>query len=165
MTTSRPRGWRTTTRRCVVEGSDRALAVLAHASIGFGIVIGVGFITGIIINALVWLRSRHSPFVAMHAEQAGSYQVFVLVTTVLMAAGLVGAAWSTLSGLLFEEAQVVVPIGVSGVAVLVLLPLLVLWYFGTILLGLYGALRVAAGKPFSYPVFGAWARRHLPDVR
>jgi hypothetical protein len=41
------------------QGADRGLAVLAHASIGFGF-FGIGFLLGIAINAVIWLRSRKS---------------------------------------------------------------------------------------------------------
>ena len=43
----------------------------------------------------------------------------------------------------------------------VLTPVIAAWYFGTIAYGLYGGLLVAAGKDFSYPIFGRWARRRL----
>ena len=42
---------------------------------------------------------------------------------------------------------------------LALVPLFIVWYIGTILYGLYGALRISRGHSFWYPFFGAWARR------
>ena len=42
-----------------------------------------------------------------------------------------------------------------------LVPLFAVWFFGTILYGVYGGIVVAAGGDFSYPIFGPWARRRL----
>ena len=37
--------------------SDRALAVLAHAAIGFGLV-GIGLVASIVISLVIWVVSR-----------------------------------------------------------------------------------------------------------
>src|SRR5687767_299698 len=79
--------------------TDRVLATLAHAAIGFGF-FGIGFLLSLAISGVIWVISRRSPHVAVHAEQAGAYQVFVLVVNVVVIVGwlvaavaLFGAGW------------------------------------------------------------------------
>src|SRR3712207_8168808 len=62
--------------RRAIEGTDRGLAVLAHASIGFGF-LGIGFLLGLAINVIIWLRSRRSSYLAVQSEQAGAYQLAI----------------------------------------------------------------------------------------
>jgi hypothetical protein len=115
---------------------------------------------GLAINLVIWLRSKRSPVVELHAEQAGAYQLAVLLINIALvglwiglAVGVIGTGdvrlgsmpvWQPLTGLLC-----------------LLTPITAVWYFGTILYGIYGGLLVAAGRDFSYPVFGPWARRRL----
>jgi uncharacterized Tic20 family protein len=139
---------------------DRRIAAIAHLSIGFGVIIGVGFLLGLAINLVIWLRSRRSPFVELHAEQAGAYQLAVLLTNVV----IIGI-WIGVVILLMGESEV----GAGQLSIrqilmgmwCALLPFQVAWYFGTILYGVYAGLVVAAGRDFSYPIFGPWARRRL----
>ena len=144
--------------RRAVEGSDRALAVLAHASIGFGLV-GIGFLLGLAINGVIWLRSRRSSFVNVHAEQAGAYQLAVFLINVglvlILGASGVYLAFAPSS---LGPAELSSPQVLAGLW-LAVLPLALLWYVATIVYGLYGAWKVARGREFWYPVFGAWARR------
>lgn len=134
------------------------MAVLAHASIGFGFV-GIGFLLGLAINGVIWLRSRRSSLVNVHAEQAGAYQLAVFLTNVALVVtfGLSGLylafAPSTLGPAELTSSQVL-----AG-AWLALLPLALLWYIASIGYGLYAAWKVARGHEFWYPIFGAWARR------
>jgi uncharacterized Tic20 family protein len=146
------------TRRYAVEGADRGMAVLAHASIGFGFV-GIGFLLGLAINAVIWLRSRRSSYVNVHAEQAGAYQLAVLLINVALV-----VVWLLILVYVFVGDSEVGPgqLSLRQIAAglwLALIPPFAVWYVGTILYGLYGALRVAHGREFWYPVFGAWARR------
>lgn len=145
--------------------TDRALAVLAHAAIALGF-LGVGFLLSLAINAVLWLVSRHRPHVAVHAEQAGTYQLLVLVVNVAVV-----AAWLAASAALFGRVVIAPPGDSDGaggatpwaVALwLLAVPAFALWYVGTIALGLLGALRVARGHPFWYPLVGPWARRKHP---
>lgn len=148
-------------RRTVIEHVDRRIAAVAHLSIGFGVVIGVGFLLGLAINLVIWLRSRRSPFVEYHAEQAGAYQLTVLLTNVLVVVGwLVGAGYLALGGSSVALGSVPLNHVLAGLGCVVV-PAFVLWYVGTIAYGLYGGLLIAAGREFSYPVFGAWARRRF----
>src|SRR3954471_16599286 len=71
-------------QRLVGEG-DRRVAAVSHLSSGFGLLIGVGFTVGLAINLVIWLRSRRSSFVELHAEQAGEYQLVVLLVNLLIA--------------------------------------------------------------------------------
>jgi hypothetical protein len=139
---------------------DQRIAAVTHLSIGFGVVIGVGFLVGLAINLVIWLRGKRSPVVEYHAEQAGAYQLAVLLINlglvalwIALAAGTIG-----LPNLRFWSTPLWQPL--AGLWC-VLTPMIAVWYFGTILYGLYGGLLVAAGKEFSYPVFGPWARRRL----
>ena len=146
------------THRRAIEGTDRGLAVLAHASIGFGLV-GIGFLLGLAINAVIWLRSRRSSYVNVHSEQAGAYQLAVFLINVALV-----AVWLVVLVYAFIGDSTLGPGELSGRQIaaglwLALIPIFAVWYIGTIVYGLYGAWRVARGREFWYPVFGAWARR------
>ena len=145
-------------RRRATEKADRGLAVLAHASIGFGL-FGIGFLLGLAINFVIWLRSRRSSYVSIHAEQAGAYQLAVFVLNIVLVAGwVVMLLFVFLGPSEIGEGQLSVRQIMAGLW-LALIPLFAIWYVGTIAYGLYGALRVAAGREFWYPIVGAWARR------
>jgi hypothetical protein len=139
---------------------DRRIAAVSHLSIGFGIIIGVGFLLGIAINLVIWLRSKRSTFVEYHAEQAGIYQLVVLLSNVLIVAIWVGVVVMLMGDSEIGSGQLSVRQILMGMWC-ALLPLQIAWYFGTILYGVYGGLVVAAGGSFSYPIFGPWARRRL----
>jgi uncharacterized Tic20 family protein len=141
---------------------DQRIAAVCHLSIGFGIIVGVGFLVGIAINLVIWLRSKRSPVVEYHAEQAGTYQLTVFLINVALvvlwvafAVGVMGAPDVRLGSIPLWQ-----PLAGSWC---LLTPAIAIWYFGTILYGLYGGLLVAAGKEFSYPIFGRWARGRLGD--
>lgn len=139
---------------------DRRIAAVAHLSIGFGIIIGVGFLLGLAINLVIWLRSRRSTFVEYHAEQAGAYQLTVFLLNVLIVAVWIAGLFPLLGGSEIGLGEISLRQIVAGLWC-ALVPLVVLWYFGTILYGVYGGLIVASGGNFSYPKFGPWARRRL----
>ena len=152
-------------RRRATEGADRGLAVLAHASIGFGLV-GIGFLLGLAINFVIWLRSRRSSYVSIQAEQAGAYQLAILVINVVLI-----VVWVAMLLFVFlgpseiGEGQLSIRQIFAGLW-LALIPLFAIWYVATIAYGLYGAARVASGREFWYPIFGAWAQRRAEkDVR
>jgi len=139
---------------------DQRIAAVAHLSIGFGVLVGVGFMLGLVINLVIWLRSQRSPVVEYHAEQAGAYQLSILLINVglvglwiAMAVGVIGGPDVSIGSVPLWQ-----PLAGSWC---VLTPLIAAWFFGTILYGVYGGLLVAAGKDFSYPIFGPWARRRL----
>lgn len=136
---------------------DQRVAAVAHLSIGFGVIVGVGFLLGLAINLVIWLRSRRSLVVEYHAEQAGAYQLAVLSINV----GLIGAWVAVLVLGMGNYGLGGLSFGQILTAMLCLLPFEIIWYVGTIALGVYGGLVVAAGREFSYPVFGPWARRRL----
>jgi uncharacterized Tic20 family protein len=155
--------WRSFAGRKLMSHVDRRVAAVAHLSIGFGIVVGVGFLLGIAINLVIWLRSKRSPFVEFHAEQAGAYQLVVLITNVL----IVGI-WLGVIVMLMGDSEV----GAGQLSIRQILmgmwcalaPLHLAWFVGTILYGLYAGLVVAAGGDFTYPIVGPWARRRV-DAR
>jgi len=148
-------------RRSVIDHVDRRIAAVAHLSIAFGVFIGVGFLLGIAINIVIWLRSRHSPYVELHSEQAGAYQLCVLLTNVIVVGlWLFAAGYLIIGGSTLHVGGVSLNAALTGIGCLVV-PVFVLWYLGTILYGVYGGLLIAAGREFSYPVFGPWAQRRL----
>jgi uncharacterized Tic20 family protein len=139
---------------------DQRIAAVAHVSIAFGVFIGVGFLLGLAINFVIWLRSKRSPFVELHAEQAGAYQLVVLLINIAIAGIWIAAVVAFLAD------PEVVTRGLSVKQVLLgawclLLPVQIAWFFGTILLGVYAGIVVATGHDFSYPFFGPWARRRM----
>jgi uncharacterized Tic20 family protein len=140
------------------QGADRGLAVLAHASIGFGF-FGIGFLLGIAINAVIWLRSRKSSYVAVQAEQAGTYQLLVLLINIALV-----LIWITALVYVFAGDSTLGPaeLSVRQIAAglwLALIPLFLIWYAASIFYGLWAAYRVSQGKEFWYPIVGSWARR------
>jgi len=148
-------------RQTVIREVDRRIAAVAHLSIGFGVVVGVGFLLGIAINVGIWLRSKRSPFVELHAEQAGAYQLTVLLINIAaVLVWLVGAGYLVIGGSTVTLGTVPLNQVMAGLGCLVV-PAFIVWFFGTIFYGLYGGLLIAAGRDFSYPVFGPWARRRL----
>src|SRR3712207_6461850 len=87
-----PPGPRPSARHQLMSHVDQRIAAVAHLSIGFGVVVGVGFLVGLAINLVIWLRSRRSPVVEYHAEQAGAYQLVVLLANVLLVGLWIAAA-------------------------------------------------------------------------
>jgi hypothetical protein len=130
--------------------ADATLAAVAHAAIVFGF-FGVGFVLSVAINVVLWLYSRRSPYVAYHAEQAGCYQCFVLVFNILYI--FVFFLFLGFSGFYPQWTWV-------GKIADVMVILGVFWFVFSIVYGLWAAVRVLAGKPFAYPVFGKLAARH-----
>jgi hypothetical protein len=139
---------------------DQRIAAVAHLSIGFGVIVGVGFLLGLAINLVIWLRSKRSSVVEYHAEQAGAYQLVVLLVNIALAALWIGVAATAIGGWDWRLGTLPVWQPLAGL-LCALTPLIAVWYFGTILYGVYGGLLVAAGREFAYPVFGPWARRRL----
>jgi hypothetical protein len=142
----------------VLEGADRALAILAHASIGFGL-LGIGFTLGIAINIIIWLRSKRSSYLALQAEQAGMYQLFILLANIGLA-----AFWLAMLVYVFMGDSTLGPgqLSLRQIAAglwLALIPGFGIWYLVTIGYGMYGALQISRGRQFWYPVIGAWVRR------
>jgi hypothetical protein len=128
--------------------ADAGLAAVAHFAIFFGF-LGVGFLLSVAISVGIWLYSRRSPFVAYQAEQAGCYQVFVLVFN-LGCAALLGV---------FLAGQIYWGWTWAGTAAALLIVFFIAWFPLSILYGLWGGLQVLLGRDFRYPVLGNWAAR------
>lgn len=151
------------------QGSERALAAAAHGAIAFGFV-GIGFILSLVITAVIWLTSLKSSYVREQSDRAGRYQLFVLLVNILAIAlwlaGLGLLLW--LTGWRFiglgGDPQVARSLPITLVIVLDLIllvltvPLIAVWYFGTIVYGVYGAVRALTGHDFHYPP-PPWGRR------
>lgn len=146
--------------------TDRAMAVAAHAAIAFGF-LGIGFVLSAVIAGAIWLISRRRPHVAFHGEQAGVYQLAVLLVNALVIIGWL-AVGVALFGQRLPIPGIVVPVTLAEPPApwlvmlwLLAVPVFAVWYVGTILYGLYGAIQVALGRRFWYPIIGPWAiRRH-----
>ncbi len=147
-------------RQKLTEHVDQRIAAVSHFSIAFGVFVGVGFLLGLAINLVIWLRSRRSPVVEYHAEQAGAYQLAVLVINIVVVGVLFGLIVALLGGSEIGPGEISMRQVAMGM-VCALVPLFALWFFGTIAYGLYGGLVVAAGRDFSYPIFGNWARKRM----
>ena len=152
--------WITFARNKLMRHVDRRIAAISHLSICFGVIIGVGFSLGLVINLVIWLRGRRSTFVEFHAEQAGLYQLTVLLSNLL----IIGI-WIGVVILLMGDSEV----GAGQLSIrqifmgmwCALFPLQVAWYVGTILYGVYGGIVIASGGSFTYPIIGPWVRRRL----
>ena len=159
------------------QGSERTLAAAAHGAIAFGFV-GIGFILSLVITAIIWLASWKSTYVREQSDRAGRYQIFVLLVNILVivlwALGLGLLLWLTgwrFIGLGGGDPQVA---GSPPITIVILLdlallivavPIFVVWYFGTIIYGVYGAARALAGHDFHYPPPPwAWRRRKVRTV-
>lgn len=154
----RHESWATFARHKLMSHVDRRIAAVCHFSIAFGVIVGVGFMLGIVLNLVIWLRSKRSSIVEFHSEQAGAYQITVLVSNILIIAIWIGVVVMLMGESEVGEGQLSIRQILMGMWC-ALLPLQIAWYFGTILYGVYGGLVVAAGGEFSYPFFGKWARR------
>ena len=136
------------TAQVVDRSAERVLAAVAHGAIAFGI-FGIGLLVSLFISGVIWLYSRKSPHVRFHSEQAGCYQCsvllinFVLLIVVIFSGGFSifqvfqgredwGTSWVTLFGVVLG----------------------IIWFVGTILYGVIGAVMVLLGKPFKYVIIG-----------
>jgi uncharacterized Tic20 family protein len=132
----------------VDRSAERVLAAVAHGAIAFGL-FGIGLLVSLLISGVIWLYSRRSPHVRFHSEQAGCYQCsvllinFMLLIVVIFSGGFSifqvfqgredwGSSWVTLFGVVLG----------------------MIWFFGTILYGIIGAVMVLLGKPFKYVIIG-----------
>lgn len=162
----------------VGQGSERTLAAAAHGAIAFGFV-GIGFLLSLVITAIIWLASWRSPYVREQSDRAGRYQIFVLLVNILVivlwALGLGLLLWLTgwrFIGLGGGDPQIARSLPITLVILVDLLlliiavPIFVVWYFGSIIYGVYGAARALAGHDFHYPPPPwAWRKRRARVVR
>jgi uncharacterized Tic20 family protein len=143
-----------------VDAADRRVAAVAHLSIAFGVFVGVGFLAGLAINLVIWLRSRRSSYVEFHSEQAGTYQLIVFVLNILFVVIWATGVVVAMSGSANPETPVSWRLAFAG-GWLSLAGLFGIWYVATILLGIYAGISIALGREFSYPIIGAWVQRRL----
>lgn len=147
-------------RKKATEHVDQRIAAVAHLSIGFGVVIGVGFLVGLAINLIIWLRSKRSSVVEFHAEQAGMYQLAVFLINIVIVALWIGLAGTLIGGPAPVPGELTAPMMLMGLWC-ALVPVFALWFFGTIGYGIYAGLVVAAGRDFSYPIIGKRVRERM----
>jgi uncharacterized Tic20 family protein len=132
----------------VDKGAERTLAVLAHGAIAFGF-FGIGFVVSLLISGIIWLYSKRSPEVRFHSEQAGCYQCSVLVINIVFVAVLaLAGGFSVFSGVQGQNDW-----GTGWVFFLGLI-LFLIWFVGTIIYGIVGAVMVLMGRPFKYIIIG-----------
>ncbi|HEY8600238.1 MAG TPA: DUF4870 domain-containing protein [Thermomicrobiales bacterium] len=148
--------------RVAGRGSERVLAAAAHGAIAFGFV-GIGFLLSLVITGVIWLASKKSPYVREQSDRAGRYQIFVVLANILMIAlwiigfslliyltnwqGWGNGGWQGWRQLDWRWLLIVL----DGLALLITLPLIVAWFFGTIGYGVYAAIRALRGDDFHYP--------------
>jgi hypothetical protein len=160
------------------QGSERALAATAHGAIAFGFV-GIGFILSLVITGIIWVVSWKSTYVREQSDRAGRYQIFVLLVNILAIGlwvlGLALLLWLTgwrFFGFGGGDPQVARSLPITLLIILDLLllivavPIIIVWYFGSIIYGVYGAARALAGHDFHYPPPPwAWRKRRTRAVR
>jgi uncharacterized Tic20 family protein len=148
--------------RVAGRGSERVLAAAAHGAIAFGFV-GIGFILSLVITGVIWLASRKSSYLREQSDRAGRYQIFVVLANVLMIAlwiigfslliyltnwqGWGNGGWQGWRQLDWRWLLTVL----DGLTLLISLPLIIAWFFGTIVYGVYAATRALRGDDFHYP--------------
>jgi uncharacterized Tic20 family protein len=121
--------------------------VLVHGAIAFGL-FGIGFLMSMAIAGVVWLYAKRSPEVRFHAEQAGCYQCLVgLINIVLVTVLGIGGGASIVAAFRGEG-------GSMAGWVLIGLGMSVVWFFLSILYGVFAAVMVLMGKRFKYPILG-----------
>jgi uncharacterized Tic20 family protein len=147
-------------RQRLVDAADRRIAAIAHLSIAFGVFIGVGFLLGLAINLVIWLRGKRSPFVEYHSEQAGIYQLVVFVLNILFVVIWIGGIIGLMGGSEIGDGLLSMRQLIMG-GWLSLAGLFFIWYVVTILLGVYAGIKIAIGRDFAYPVIGARVQRRL----
>lgn len=147
-------------RQRLVDAADRRVAAVAHLSIAFGVLIGVGLILGLAINLVIWLRSTRSPFVEYHSEQAGKFQFVVFVLNILFVVIWTGGIIAMMGGFKSGEGPLSGRLLAMG-GWLSLVVLFFIWYFATVLLGVYAGIKVALGGDFAYPVIGVRVQRQM----
>ena len=144
------------------QGSERILAAVAHGAIAFGFV-GIGFLLSLVITGVIWLVSKKSTYVREQSDRAGRYQIFVVLVNILLIAlwisglalliyltnwqGWGNGGWQGWRQLDWRWLLIVL----DGLTLLVTLPLIVAWFFGTIGYGVYAAIRALRGDDFHYP--------------
>lgn len=144
------------------QGSERVLAAVAHGAIAFGFV-GIGFLLSLVITAVIWLVSKKSSYVRDQSDRAGRYQIFVVLANILFIGlwiigfflliylsnwqGWGNGGWQGWRDLNWRWLLVVL----DGFLLLIGLPLIVAWFFGTIAYGVYAAVRALRGDDFHYP--------------
>ncbi len=143
-------------------GSERLLAATAHGAIAFGFV-GIGFVLSLVITGVIWLVSKKSSYVRDQSDRAGRYQIFVVLANILLIAlwiigfvlliyltnwqGWGNGGWQGWRQLDWRWLLIVI----DGLTLLVTLPLIVAWFFGTIIYGVYAAIRTLRSDDFHYP--------------
>lgn len=142
-------------RGVVDDGADRTLSAVAHGAIAFGI-FGIGLLVSLAISGFLWLYSKRSRAVRFHAEQAGCYQVIVLLVNGLAIVGLAAAGGFSVFQNWNRQSDYGAPWLLCGG-----LLLFAVWFFVTIGYGLFGAVQVLRGKEFKYPLIGKWAKKRI----
>lgn len=132
----------------VDRSAERVLSAAAHGAVAFGI-FGIGLLVSLLISGVIWLYSRRSPYVRFHSEQAGCYQCSVLLVNFLLLLIFVSSGIFSIA----QASQGRQDAGAGWIS-LVAVVLGLIWFIGTILYGIMGAVMVLMGRPFKYIVIG-----------
>jgi hypothetical protein len=128
--------------------AERAMSALAHGAIAFGL-LGFTLVVSLLISAIIWVYSKRSPEVRFHAEQAGCYQVIVLLVNALFLVGVGATGGFWIVNLVQGKGP-----GELGFGVVAGLCLFALWILATTLYGIVAAVMVLLGKRFKYVFIG-----------
>jgi hypothetical protein len=130
------------------QSAQRVLGALAHGAIALGL-FGFTLVASLLVSAVIWVYARRSPEVRFHAEQAGCYQLIVLLVNALflLGVGTTGGFW------IFNLLQGKGP-GELGAGVVVGLCLFAVWIAISTAYGIIAAVMVLLGKRFKYVFIG-----------
>jgi uncharacterized membrane protein len=135
--------------------AERVLAAAAHGAIAF-VLFGITFWVTLAVTGVIWLYSRRSPEVRFHAEQAGCYQAIVILINIIIIAISGATGGAAIVKLLQGDQDWARSLGIGAV---IALACFLLWFFGSILYGIYAAIVVILGRPFKYPIIGNWFQK------
>lgn len=135
---------------------DKLISALAHGAVLLPM-------WGLIASALIWVTQREkSAFVRQQAAQAIAWQV-ALIAVFMLGMGcymasfflLIGGAALTngFDGAAGPPPFFFIPVGVMG--------LIFVMFFVFIIGGVWAAVRNLQGRPFRYPLIGAWVESFL----
>jgi uncharacterized protein len=130
---------------------ERTMAALSHGSAILNMFAGIG---GLIAAFIIWMTQKEkSAWVAFHALQSLVFQAAVITVTVVV----VVLVW--IVGFIVSFATV-------GIGTIVAVPVMILVFFGGILIlgagvvySLYGAYQIYQGREFRYKWIGTWLEK------
>lgn len=144
------------TKEGYVTDDERRMGALAHGSIMLGVFTsGIG---GIFAAMVIWITQREkSAYIAYQSLQAMVYQTIILLASVIGFCiwGLAATLLVVLPMAAEPDLYLDTPPATIWFSMVLLIFPCSLW-LGTILYGLWGAIRCLAGADFRYAIIGNW---------